>query len=80
MACRAHECLWGLAALYRLHMEVTQAPVRTGQRMTGRACAAGLGGRGGVGPSRAGLRGVAQTPQVWCGRKGETRSRPALQG
>lgn len=67
MACRVHECLWGLAALYRLHMEVTQAPGRTGQRMTGRACAAGLGNREGVGLSRAGQRGVAQTPPsvVW---------------
>lgn len=58
----------GAAAHYRLHMEVTGHPPapggRSGQRTVGRACAAGLGDRVGVKLSRAGLRGVAQTPRV----------------
>lgn len=64
------EGLWGPAARCRLHMELPRAPARTGQRMAGRACAAGLGDRVGVGLSRGGLRGVAQTPQEWCGKEG----------
>lgn len=70
MARTVHECLRGPGAHYRLHMEVARAPGRTGQRTAGKPCAAGLGDGVGVGLSRAGLRGVAQTPQVWCAEEG----------
>lgn len=73
MARRVRECVWGLAAHYQLHMEVTWAPGGTGQCPAGRACAARLGDTVGGGLSRAGLRGVAQTPQVWRRRRGQVR-------
>lgn len=73
------EGLWGPAARYRLHKE-SPRPLG-GQASAGwRACAAGLGDGVGVGLSRAGLRGVAQTPQVWYRVEGEPCSRPILQG
>lgn len=80
MARTVPECLWGPAARYRLHMEVAQAPGRTGQLTAGSLCC-GLGDRVGVGLSLAGLRGVAQTPPsvVWGGRE-RCSAGPFLQG
>ncbi|EGW14407.1 hypothetical protein I79_022527 [Cricetulus griseus] len=44
----------GLAACYCLHMDVPQIPGRTGQRLAGRACAAGPGDSVGGGQSELG--------------------------
>lgn len=81
MARTVRECLWGPAAHCRLHMEVIQASGGTGQCMARRPCAAGLGDRVGVGLSRAGLRGVAQTPpSVVCGGRGRHAAGPSSRG
>lgn len=42
------ECRGFMGPGYYLHMEVLQIPGRTGQRLAGRACAAGPGGSVGV--------------------------------
>lgn len=56
-------------------------PGRAGQRVAGRACAAGLGDGVGVGLSRAGLRGVAQTPpRCGMGWRRERAAGPSFWG
>ena len=61
MARTVHECLWG-PALTMIAYGGRPGPWEDGPVPSRRPCAAGLGDRVGVGLSRAGLRGVAQTP------------------
>lgn len=59
----------GLAARYRLHMEVTQAPGRTDQHTAGKLVLQVWGQSRGQ-SEQSWTQGVAQTPQVQCGEEG----------